>query len=109
MIDRRFTEEQKYILAKKRIEKISKFYKHLSIYLAVNVFLSAIFIINDIEDGDTFNEAFFNLGNYKIAMYWGIAIVIQALSTFGLPMFFSDDWEQRKLQEYLREEENKLR
>lgn len=109
MIDVNYNKEQRYIQAKKRVEKISKFYKHLSVYLVVNLFLSTIFIINDIKDGDTFNEAFFNLGNYKIAMYWGIGIVVQAIGTFGLPMFFSKDWEERKLQEYLREEENKIR
>ncbi len=38
-------QEQKYIRVRKKIEKISKFYKHLSVYLAVNTFLSAIFII----------------------------------------------------------------
>lgn len=109
MIERNYNQEQKYVQAKKRVEKISKFYKHLSVYIAVNVFLSTIFIIGDIEDGDTFNEAFFNLGNYKIAMYWGLGILVQAIGTFGLPMFFNKDWEQRKLQEYLREEDNKIR
>ena len=98
-------QEQKYIRVRKKIEKISKFYKHLSVYLAVNTFLSAIFIIGDIEAGDTFNEACFNLGNYKIWVWWGIGIFFQAIGTFGLPMIFSKDWEDRKLKEYLKEEE----
>lgn len=64
-----FNQEQKYLLAKKKVERISKFYKHLSVYLAVNILLSGLFIYGDIKDGDTFEEAFFNLGNFKIWIY----------------------------------------
>ncbi|WP_397446774.1 2TM domain-containing protein [Polaribacter sp. R77954] len=103
----RFTEEQLYILARKRVEKISKFYKHLATYLIINVFLSAIFIAGDINDGETFNEAFWNYHNYKIWLYWGIGILFQAISTFGLPMFLSKDWEERKINEYLKQEKTR--
>lgn len=97
-----FTEEQRYILAKKRVEKISKFYKHLAVYIVVNIFLSAIFIVGDINDGDTFNEAVFNYHNYKIWLFWGIGIVFQALNTFGLTLFMNKDWEEKKIKEYLK-------
>ncbi|SDR86658.1 2TM domain-containing protein [Polaribacter sp. KT25b] len=98
-----FTEEQRYILAKKRVEKISKFYKHLAVYIVVNIFLSAIFIVGDINDGDTFNEAVFNYHNYKIWLFWGIGIVFQALNTFGLTLFMNKDWEQKKIKEYMND------
>jgi hypothetical protein len=81
-MDNQFTQEQKYVLARKRVEKISKFYKHLATYIIVNIFLSAIFIVSDINDGDTFKEAFLDYHNYKIWLYWGIGIVFQALNTF---------------------------
>lgn len=102
-----YNREQQYVLARKKVEKIGKFYKHLSVYIVINVFLSALFIFNDIRDGDTFKEAFFNLGNFKIWFWWGIGIVVQALSTFGLPFILGKNWEERKLQEYLRDEENR--
>ena len=101
-----FNQEQKYLLAKKKVERISKFYKHLSVYLAVNILLSGLFIYGDIKDGDTFEEAFFNLGNFKIWIYWGLGILFQAITTFGVPFLFNKDWEERKLQQYLKEEEN---
>jgi len=103
-----FTEEQQYILARKKVEKISKFYKHLATYLIINTFLSAIFIVGDINEGDTFNEAFFNWGNYKIWLYWGVGILFQAIGTFGLPLFLNKDWEQRKINQYLEEEKRKI-
>jgi len=103
-MEREFTQEQKYILAKKRVEKISKFYKHLAAYVIVNTFLSAIFIVGDINDGDTFTQAVFYNSNYKIWFFWGIGIVFQALNTFGLSLFLNKDWEQKKIQEYMDEQ-----
>ena len=106
-MEKEFTKEQRYVLARKRVEKISKFYKHLASYIVVNIFLTAIFITGDMNDGDTFNEAFTNYHNYKIWLYWGIGIAFQALNTFGLNLFMSKDWEERKIKEYMDEQGNK--
>ena len=95
------TEEQQFILVKKQVKKIHTFYKHLANYVIINGFLSAIFIAIDVKDGDTFIEALVNYHNYKIWFYWGIVIVYQAFITFGEKWFFSKDWEERKLNEYL--------
>lgn len=103
-MEQNFTQEQKYILARKRVEKISKFYKHFAVYVLVNIFLSAVFIVGDINDGDTFNEAFFNYHNYKIWMFWGIGIFFQALNTFGINLVFSKGWEERKVKEYMNQD-----
>ena len=43
-MEKEFTKEQQYVLARKRVEKISKFYKHIASYIVVNIFLTAIFI-----------------------------------------------------------------
>jgi hypothetical protein len=103
-MEREFSTAQKYLLAKKRVEKISKFYKHLASYIIVNIFLTAIFIAGDVNDGDTFSEALFNYHNYKIWMYWGIGIAFQALNTFGLNLFFNKSWEERKIKRYMEEQ-----
>lgn len=97
-----FTKEQRYILAKKRVEKIRKFYKHLAVYIIVNIFLSAIFIVGDMNDGVSFNDAVLDNHNYKIWLYWGIGVVFQALNTFGLTLFMNKDWEEKKIKEYLK-------
>lgn len=95
-------EQKRYLLAKSRVEQLGKFYRHLSIYLVVNLFLSSYFILNDINDGETFLEAASSYGNYKVAVLWGIGLTIHAINTFATNLFFSKDWEQRKLEEYLK-------
>ncbi len=103
-MDTQFTEEQKYILARKRVERISKFYKHLAVYIVVNTFLSIIFIVGDINDGDSFTQAVFYNNNYKIWFYWGIGIVFNAINVFGISYFFNRDWEKRKIKQYMEEQ-----
>lgn len=98
-----FTKEQRYILAKKRVEKVSKFYKHLAVYVVVNIFLTAVFIIGDLNDGDTFKQAVFNYHNYKIWLFWGLGILYQALNVLGVNMIFNKSWEERKIKEFMKE------
>ena len=106
-MEKEFTKEQQYVLARKRVEKISKFYKHLASYIVVNIFLTAIFIVGDMNDGDTFKEALTDYHNYKIWLYWGIGIAFQALNTFGLTLFMNKDWEEKKIQKYMRDQDNR--
>lgn len=94
-------QEYKYILAKNRVVKIAKFYKLLSIYLLINTVLTTLFIIGDLNEGATLNDAFLNYGNYKIWFFWGIAIAFKAFNVFGLNLILSKDWEERKLKEYV--------
>lgn len=106
-MERQFTQEQKYILAKKRVEKIAKFYKHLVVYILVNIFLTSIFIVGDMNDGITFNEAFSDYHNYKIWFFWGIGIAFRALNVFGTGIIFNNNWEERKIKEYMNQQDNK--
>jgi len=96
------TAEQQFILVKKRVEKMTSFYKHLASYVLVNVFLSTLFIIEDVKDGDTFLTALTAYHNYKIWCFWGIGIVFQAFNTFGLNLFLNKVWEEKKIKEYLK-------
>lgn len=105
-MERNFTQEQKYVLARKRVEKMSKFYKHLATYIIVNIFLSTIFIVGDVNDGATLNEAIWDYHNYKIWMYWGIGIAFNALNVFGVRMFLNKNWEERKIKEFMNNNNN---
>ncbi|WGH75821.1 2TM domain-containing protein [Tenacibaculum tangerinum] len=100
--------EQKYLLAKKRVDKIKGFYHHLLVYVVVNVFISAIIITGLMrDDKDTFTEAISNFGVYSTWLFWGIGIVFHWLGVFGTKSLFSKDWEERKIQEYINEFEDR--
>lgn len=95
-----FNEENKYIRAKEKVEEIKKFYSNLISYVVVIAFLAGI---NYYTDG--WNNPWF----LWAAFGWGIGIVFHALKAFQWNPFFNKDWENRKIKEYMDEDNDGLR
>ncbi len=104
-----YNQENEYLRAKKRVEEIKDFYKHLSVYLIINIFISTMKIRRNLLNGESFEEAFFDFGTFAVWIFWGIGILFQAIRLFGTDYFFGKDWENKKIRELMREEENKKR
>lgn len=77
--------------AQRRLAVIKAFYGHLAVYVAVNTMLHLINLF-----GSRHYWAIWPL------LGWGIAIAIQAASTFEWPLrLLAPDWEQRKLRQLM--------
>ena len=89
--------ESKYIRAKERVDELKKFYGNLTSYVVV---ISGLAILN----------YYLNEWRYMwflwAALGWGIGILFHAIGTFNLNPFFGRDWEQRKIKEYMDNDEN---
>jgi len=89
--------ESKYIRAKERVEQLKKFYGNLTSYVVV---ISGLAILN----------YYVNEWRYMwflwAAFGWGIGILFHAIGTFNLNPFFGRDWEKRKIEEFMNEDEN---
>ncbi|MBT0608415.1 2TM domain-containing protein [Aequorivita echinoideorum] len=92
------TKDSKYFKAKQRVAEINKFYSSLMFYI---IFIAALAALN----------YYTNEWRYPwflwAAFGWGIGIVFKALKVFEWTPFFGRDWEERKLQKYMQEEENR--
>mgnify|MGYP000011715400 CR=1 FL=1 len=95
--------QKKYVRAKKRVEDIKSFYKHLSVYLIINFVFIGRRIYKDIQFGDSVFEAFSDFSNYRFFFWWGIILIFHAIGTFGIPNLFSKNWEERKIKELMDE------
>jgi hypothetical protein len=95
------SDEARYERAKKRIQAISGFYKHLAAYILVNAFLILIKIFN----GGT--EDFFTFGTFSTAFYWGIGLAFHALGVFYNHVFFGRNWEERKIRELMDKDKHR--
>ncbi|MGB1042573.1 MAG: 2TM domain-containing protein [Tenacibaculum sp.] len=95
------TKSEKYIKAQKRVEEIKQFYKHLVVYLLVNLFFIGRRIYHDINHGDSVIEAITDISNYRFFFWWGIGLLLHAFVVFGKENLFSKNWEARKIKEYM--------
>ncbi len=98
-----YSKELKYISAKKRVEDLKGFYIHFSVYIMVNLFISITKIVNEVKDGEAFNEVFLEFGTFAVWFFWGIGVVSHALKVFGFPFLVGKNWEERKINQYMNE------
>lgn len=104
-MNRDLTKEKNYLLAKKRVDKLKGFYKHFISYILVNVFISIVIILGLMKkEGKGFTEVVFNFGVYATWIFWGIGVFFHWMGVFGQNLFFSKKWEEKKLQEYMKNE-----
>ncbi|MAT89249.1 MAG: histidine kinase [Flavobacteriaceae bacterium] len=88
------TQESKHERALKHVKELRSFYGHLGIYL----FFVPVFIILNVLGSD-FPWAIFPI------VGWGFGVLSHASETFGWNPFFSKDWEARKIQEFMNEDQ----
>ncbi|MCC9071324.1 2TM domain-containing protein [Flavobacterium sp. F-65] len=96
------TNDERYNLAYRRVKRIKGFYSHLMIYILVNIFI----LIPSTNQGIFGNEEFWRWDNFSTTLFWGIGLAIHAISVFGRDLFFSVNWEERKIKEYMEKEAN---
>ena len=86
-------DDQRYELARKKVERKKKFYTNLNIYLAFSVFF---FLLNLFTSPGRWWFIFPVLG-------WGIGIVSEYIKVFGPIGFRTDEqWEKQAIDEELR-------
>ncbi|GGF11871.1 2TM domain-containing protein [Flavobacterium limi] len=100
-----FENDESFEIAYKKVKRIKGFYSHLKVYLIVN----AIIIVSNINRdfiGSRFNDSgFSDWHTYSTALFWGIGLLGHGISVFGRDIFFGDDWEEKKIQEYMRKQQ----
>jgi len=101
-----FSAHEEFNLAYKKVKAIKGFYWRLMIYLIVNVAIIVSNLNNDFfQIGNKGSDyGIFNLKTYTIALIWGIAVLVDAFKVFGPNIFFSKNWEQKKIQKYMDRE-----
>ena len=88
--------DSKYLKAKKRVTELKEFYLSLTSYVVFIIALAGLnYYINQLRSPWFLWAAF----------GWGIGIIFHAIKVFGGISFFGKDWEERKLREFMEEEE----
>ncbi|SHF53177.1 2TM domain-containing protein [Salegentibacter echinorum] len=87
--------EDSYVKARKRVKELKEFYNHLFSYIFVNILLAGI---------NYYSNAWAYPWFLWVVGGWGIGLAFDALKVFRLNPFFSKNWEERKIEEYMNEE-----
>lgn len=90
-----YRKEEAYLRAKKKVDAIVGFYWHLAVYVIVNIFLIILIGVN---------AGFSGFGPYATAVFWGIGLAFHFLGVFGPNFFFGENWENKKIEEYMEKE-----
>lgn len=101
---RDFNKEEAYIKAKKRVDEIRNFFIHLLVYVVINTVISTLKIVNNINNGETFSEAFFDFSTFAVWMAWGIGLTFHGVAVLSESTLIFNKWKDKKLKQYIDEE-----
>ncbi|MBT8261199.1 MAG: 2TM domain-containing protein [Bacteroidia bacterium] len=88
--------ENKYLKAKERVEEIKKFYSGLIMYVAFITFLAAL---------NYYTNEWSYMWFLWVAFGWGIGLFFHAAKAFRWNPFLGKDWEERKMKEFMDDED----
>lgn len=92
-----FTEQERYLKAKKRVKDIKGFYTHLVIYCIIIPTL----IFFNLNFDPNFHWFWFSL------IGWGFGLTMHWFSVFGFKFIgLGQDWEDKKVIEYMNKKNN---
>lgn len=92
----------KYIRAKNRVEREKGFYMHLAIYIIVNIGITAFKLYGSMYSWDAFTGELIGFNVLSTWFVWGIILL------FHFVVFkFGGQWEDRKIEELMRDELSK--
>jgi len=94
-MEKNYQEEERYFKARKRVEEIKGFYGNLIAYIVVNI---GLLVLNLVTSPN-------HLWFYWPLMWWGIGVIFHGLRVFNYMPFFSKDWEEKKIKEFMNKEE----
>lgn len=104
-------QSEKYIKAQKRVKQIRQFYRHLKVYLIINIllFVAKFKLIDIFREQGVLDEGFYSW-IYWNAILWGIGLFMQWFYVFKWrklkPNLFKD-WEAKKMAKFIEEEYRK--
>ena len=107
----KYTKEDNYLKAKKKVKAYKGFYVHLAVYLIVNSFITVNRVISNVyEDGEKYIDALFSIDTFFIWVPWGIGLLIHGLVVFEVFKFLlGKNWEERKIKELMEKESNEMK
>lgn len=89
--------------AKEKVKKIKEFYQHLTVYLLIN---TALILINlGIFQNGVLDWNIPKWPMFTTPFFWGVGLFFHWLGVFHNSFNFFRNWEERKIKEYMEEQD----
>ncbi|AWI27248.1 2TM domain-containing protein [Flavobacterium pallidum] len=92
-----YEQEERFRLAKKRVDELKGFYGNLVSYIVVNLGLMILNLMTSPE----------HLWFFWPMFGWGVGVLFHAMKVYGFTPFFGKDWEERKIRQFMEEEKKR--
>ena len=90
-------DEKKYRRARKQVKELRGFYSHFISFVIVNAFLLMVNLVTSPS----------HLWFFWPLLGWGVGLSFHAYGVFGKNVFFSKDWEERKIKEIMEKDDGR--
>jgi 2TM domain len=87
-------DQERYQLARARVQQLRLFYTHVGVYVCVNILLLLINLLTDPS----------SLWFYWPLLGWGIGVAAHAFLVYGAGGIMGKKWEERKIRQVLEQE-----
>ncbi len=87
-------DDENYMKAKEKVAELKGFYSHLFAYIIFNTLLA---IVNFMTSPGVY-------WFWWVSFFWGVGLLMHAWHVFGHDRLMGDEWEERKIREYMEKE-----
>ena len=103
-----YLEKIKFRNARKRVEAIKNFHKHLLVYfiLSIVLFMGRDYVLQFFQN-KSIDKNFTKWIDWNILIvlgFWGIGLLFQASKAFQYKLKFIENWEKRQLEKFMKEQ-----
>lgn len=88
--------------ANKRLEALKGFYRHLAIYLVVNVYHTLSELLKNLGTWETLPGDYFDFGVVALWVFWGIGLAFHSMKVFSADPIFGKGWEERQIRKFMQ-------
>jgi len=94
----------KYDRAKRRVERLKGFYRHLAIFIVVNLMITGFKVYDSLGSWEAFTSELQTINVLSSWTVWGAILGIHAFMVFVFPKLLGYDWEERKIEQLMQDE-----
>jgi len=109
-------EEKKKKRIQNKVSTLKKFYDHLTAFIIVNIVFALTSNISEINihifRGYKISNLWSNFDHPKIFplwLVWGIFLLLNAIHVFSVPLFFGEQWENKKIESIMKDDKEQVK